>query len=81
MYFYDVAFRIGANRKLLPKNVYLHAGTRNGAKMLSNAGLVNPPIYGKLEYIEKKHLPKCLQKFAPWEIENVLCHFYNQHSE
>jgi hypothetical protein len=34
LYCYDTAFRIGANRGLFPRKVYLHSGTKKGAKYL-----------------------------------------------
>ena len=32
---YDIALRIGASREIEPENVYLHRGTREGARRLS----------------------------------------------
>ena len=34
LYVYDTALRIGAKQKCLPKRIYLHAGTRIGARAL-----------------------------------------------
>ncbi|MEK7411500.1 MAG: hypothetical protein AAB327_09000, partial [Actinomycetota bacterium] len=34
LYVYDTALRIGAKKGQMPKVVYLHAGTREGAKKL-----------------------------------------------
>lgn len=34
LYVYDTAFRIGAYLRLPPTRVYLHAGTRDGARAL-----------------------------------------------
>ena len=38
LYIYDTALRIGAKKRLLPKKVYLHAGTRRGAQALGLDG-------------------------------------------
>ncbi len=34
LYVYDTAFRLGGHLRLLPREVYLHAGTRSGARAL-----------------------------------------------
>jgi hypothetical protein len=67
LYIYDTSFRIGAWLNLLPKKVYLHAGTREGAKALG--------ISGKVKVIELGSLPFEFQELEPYEIEDVLCIF------
>jgi len=67
LYIYDTALRIGANMGLLPKRVYLHAGTRVGAKALG--------FDGKDKVIEVSQLPEWLHQLEPHEIEDVLCIF------
>jgi hypothetical protein len=62
---YDTALRIAAWRGLEPENVYLHAGTRVGAKAL---GLdVRRPT------IPMAEIPRALRQLRPHEIEDVLC--------
>lgn len=77
LYAYDVSFRIGANRRIMPRHVYLHAGTRAGALILSTAGHIVPPIRRGERFIERRRLPDCLRQFQCWEIENLLCRFHN----
>ena len=67
LYIYDTALRIGAKMGLLPTRVYLHAGTRVGAKALG--------LDGKVKAIEVSQLPDWLRQLEPHEIEDVLCIF------
>jgi len=67
LYIYDTSLRIGAKLNLLPEKVYLHAGTRDGAKALG--------FDGKTKYIELFDLPVELQGLKPHEIEDILCIF------
>ena len=60
---YDVTHRIGAFLDLNPENVYLHAGTREGAAALG--------FYGKV--IEKDRLPATFAPLTAAEIEDCLC--------
>lgn len=64
---YDTALRIGANRKLWPSVVYIHAGTKKGCKSLA--------IPANGETIELKELPEPLQSLMPHHAENFLCIF------
>ena len=72
LYFYDVAFRIGACRgdAYLPKKVYLHAGTLEGAKLVMRGKRLN---VGDL--LEISELPEAFQKFKPWAVEDFLCYY------
>jgi hypothetical protein len=65
LYIYDTAFRIGAFLNLEPEFVYLHAGTRTGAKKL---GL---DCSGK--YLTRQQLPPALRTIKPFEVEDILC--------
>lgn len=65
LYIYDTAFRIGAKLGVLPTNVYLHRGTRDGAVALG--------YDGRLPWIEVSDLPKELRRHKPYEIEDFLC--------
>jgi len=67
LYAYDTAFRIGTKLGLAPKKVYLHAGTREGARKLG--------LDHKAETIEMENIPAALQELEPHEIEDVLCIF------
>lgn len=65
MYTYDAAFRIGANLGKLPSRVYLHRGTRDGAKALG----FDP----ERPYINMNELPAPLRVLKAHEAEDVLC--------
>lgn len=65
LFVYDVAHRIGAFLKLEPERVYLHAGTRTGAKRLG--------LYRGQEYLEPQELPEPLQQLSPAQVEDCLC--------
>ncbi|GAB4377368.1 MAG: hypothetical protein Kow00121_26600 [Elainellaceae cyanobacterium] len=67
LYTYDTALRIGAKLNLLPTAVYLHAGTRNGAKTLG--------FNSRTKMIEMAALPSELQQLEPYEVEDILCIF------
>ena len=64
---YDTAFRIGAKLNKLPTKVYLHTGTREGAKALG--------FDGKVKSIGVYELQPEFQKLEPYEIEDILCIF------
>ena len=66
LYVYDTALRIGAFLNLLPDRVYLHAGTRTGAKAF---GIVSRHE----EWIEVEELPSPLRELLPHEVEDILC--------
>lgn len=66
LYIYDTSLRIGAYLGYLPKKVYLHAGTRIGAKKLGFANKVA---------IEMSELPDEYQKLEPFMVEDILCIF------
>lgn len=65
LYIYDTAIRIGAFRRLAPEFVYLHRGTRAGAKALG--------LKTSGGYLTITDLPKSLRKLAPHEVEDFLC--------
>lgn len=62
---YDTAHRLGIYLRREPKLIYLHAGTRQGARAL---GL--PLDAG---YLRVDQLPAELQRLKPYEIEDCLC--------
>jgi len=64
---YDVAHRIGLFLNILPDKIYLHCGTRTGAKL----------ILGKIstKTILKSDLPEPLKSsdLECWELEDLFC--------
>ena len=62
---YDTAFRIGLKLKLMPKEVYLHTGTRKGCRNLG--------LKASRKFIEMKELPQELRLLEPHEAEDFLC--------
>jgi hypothetical protein len=65
LYVYDTALRLGAHLRLLPDDVYLHAGTRRGAKALG--------LDHRSDSIPPSQLPAALHRLRPHEVEDVLC--------
>ncbi len=70
LYVYDTALRIGAKLGLLPDQVYLHAGTRVGARELG--------LDTRATKLPMTLLPDEFRELAPWEIEDVLCIFKDE---
>lgn len=66
---YDTALRIGAKLGVKPRLVYVHGGTRQGARAL-NLGLA-----WRLPYLPPSAFPPQLQELEPHEIEDCLCIF------
>lgn len=73
LYIYDTAFRLGAFLRLAPKFVYLHRGTRAGAKALGLKSTVG--------YLTVEELPKSLHSLVPHEIEDFLCIYKKRFTE
>jgi hypothetical protein len=67
LYLYDTSLRLGARLNLEPKRVYLHAGTRVGARALG--------LNWKKKALNMSDVPATLQSLRPHEIEDVLCIF------
>jgi hypothetical protein len=65
LYCYDTTARIGAFLRIEPDRVYLHAGTRAGARALG--------LSCKERWVLPTELPKELRGRSPREIENILC--------
>jgi hypothetical protein len=65
MYWYDTAFRIGISLNVYPQKVYLHRGTRAGAKALGR--------YKGKDVLEMSELPAALRKMKPYQVEDFLC--------
>lgn len=66
---YDTALRIGAQLGLAPQSVYLHRGTRQGARALG--------IDSARRSVERRELPKEFRTLRPSEIEDCLCIYKN----
>ncbi len=67
---YDTATRIGSYLNLFPDKVYLHSGTRIGAKNLLGS------LRGK-RHLNISDFPVELQHLTASEIEDILCIFKN----
>jgi hypothetical protein len=65
LYIYDTAVRLGLKLGLAPSRVYLHAGTREGAKALG--------LHTRQGTLAVDQLPKKLRKLTAGELEDVLC--------
>lgn len=65
LYAYDTAARIGARLGLAPKQVYLHRGTREGARNLG--------FEPTRKAVRRNELPVELRALPADEIENLLC--------
>ena len=60
---YDIAHRLGAHFGKAPQLVYLHAGTRTGARVFNIIG----------DSFDPRILPKAFSRLAPSEIEDCMC--------
>jgi hypothetical protein len=67
---YDTAVRIGAWLQLKPEHVYLHAGTRAGARALG--------LRWRDPFVRFGSLPTALQSLEPLEVEDCLCIYKEQ---
>lgn len=62
---YDIAQRVGWYRELEPEEIYLHRGTRDGARVLV------PGVTGRT--LARSRLPSEFQALSPAQLEDVLC--------
>ena len=73
LYYYDTALRIGAFLGISPVKVYLHRGTRDGARNLG--------LNARARALDVSELPLEIRGLEPHEIEDFLCiykdHFLN----
>ena len=65
LYVYDTALRLGAHLRLLPREVYLHAGAKRGARALG--------LDHRAKSLAPTTLPGALRRLRPYEMEDVLC--------
>lgn len=70
---YDISTRLGAFLQLEPDRVYLHCGTRDGARHLL-------PVAGRT-WIWPNELPTAFSALRPRELEDCLCIFKKQLKE
>lgn len=73
LYIYDTSFRIGAYLGLYPEQIYLHRGTRKGAKALG--------FDGKKKTIDISELQDMFPNLEPYEIEDILCIFKDEYNK
>jgi hypothetical protein len=64
---YDTAVRVGAYLGLAPEKLYLHTGTRKGARALR--------LDASSDYLEPNGLPLPRRRLSPDETEDFLCIF------
>jgi hypothetical protein len=67
LYIYDTATRIGAYLELWPQHVYLHSGTKKGARLLG--------LDTSRRYLRVRDMPREMETLEPYEMEDVLCMF------
>jgi hypothetical protein len=72
LYSYDTAFRIGAYLRHFPARVYLHAGTRAGARALN--------LDCRKGFLEMNEIPAALRHRKAHEIEDILCIYKDRFS-
>lgn len=71
---YDASVRISAYLGLVPDKVYLHAGTKEGAKYLEDKKLLPEGASDKI-MLPMDDFPEPIQKLNPLQVENFLCSF------
>jgi hypothetical protein len=67
---YDTALRIGGKLGLEPDRVYLHSGTRVGARNLG--------LNWRAAFLQVSDLPAKLRVLKPREVEDLLCVFKDE---
>lgn len=67
---YDTSLRLGAKLGLEPDRVYLHSGTRTGAKRLG--------LRTDRKWLSSDELPADLRQLPPCQVEDLLC-IYKDH--
>lgn len=74
---YDAAVRISAYLGFKPTQVFLHAGTRTGAKYLEEKGLLGESLSQK-DTLPVSDFPQPTQKLDALQLENFLCSFKDE---
>jgi hypothetical protein len=67
---YDIAHRIGAKLILEPKSVYLHSGTKDGARLMGIGG-------DTVDLDELSKIDPAFGRLTPAELEDLLCIYKN----
>jgi hypothetical protein len=62
---YDTSLRIGAKLGLYPRTVYLHRGSRDGARALG--------LDRHAPFLRVEELPQPFRRLEPFEVEDCLC--------
>lgn len=62
---YDTALRLGAYLGFRPQHVYLHCGTRAGARVLG--------LRGRAKKLQMEELPEEFRRLRPEQVEDCLC--------
>ncbi|MEK4229747.1 hypothetical protein [Solibacillus sp. FSL H8-0538] len=80
---YDTALRIGVYMGIYPEMVYIHAGSKEGTKLLLGKDYTAKIAYyfmGDLDYpvLDPLVYPEEIQNLAPYHIENFLCNRINK---
>jgi hypothetical protein len=70
LFCYDTSLRLGAFLNRGPEFIYLHRGTREGARALG--------LNARVQYLTSSQLPAEIRKLAPLEAEDFLC-IYKTH--
>jgi hypothetical protein len=70
LYVYDTSLRVGAKLNLFPTKVFLHAGTRLGARALG--------LDDRAAALKVSALPPEFRTLEPHEVEDVLCIFKDE---
>ncbi len=82
LYWYDTPLRIGAKRELPPSDkVYLHRGTRQGARALAQALGECWALGNKVKTISRHLLPPPLRDLPGDELEDILCIYRDYFTE
>jgi hypothetical protein len=67
---YDTSLRISAKKDIYPLKVFLHAGTREGCRVLG--------LNDKLKVLRVQDFPKPIRALQPRDIEAFLCIYRNK---
>ncbi|ELV8853684.1 hypothetical protein QNE68_003933, partial [Vibrio fluvialis] len=74
---YDAAVRISAYLGFKPTQVFLHAGTRIGARYLEEKGLLDEDL-SQNDTLPLSDFPQPIQKLDALQLENFLCSFKDE---
>lgn len=69
---YDTSIRIASHLNIEPDKIYLHAGAREGIRILEKKGYIAQGS-SKRKYVEINEMPKPMQKLKAADNEHMLC--------